>query len=87
MFLSERVIVRPLIVVSTSLLQVFTGEAGRAVGHRPRHPAAAILAGGAFAVPHRQPVDRRRPTPSPGWVFPRLFGAAWDPPPCPICTR
>jgi len=36
MFLSERVIWRPLLLVSSSLLQVFTGEAGRAVSQDPR---------------------------------------------------
>ena len=35
MFLSERVIMRPLIIVSSSLLQVFTGEAGRSVSQDP----------------------------------------------------
>ena len=35
MFLSERVIMRPLLMISTSLLQVFTGEAGRSVSQVP----------------------------------------------------
>jgi len=35
MFLSERVIARPLLILSTSLLQVFTGEAGRAISQDP----------------------------------------------------
>lgn len=35
MFLAERVIARPLLMVSTSLLQVFAGEAGRAVRDDP----------------------------------------------------
>ncbi len=35
MFLSDRVIARPLYMVSTSLLQVFIGEAGRAVTQDP----------------------------------------------------
>jgi O-antigen/teichoic acid export membrane protein len=76
MFLSERVIMRPLVMVSTSLLQVFTGEAGRAVSHNPMHlrrrfrqvvplqfalAAAWILAANLAA----------------GWLFPRLFGADW----------
>jgi len=76
MFLSERVIMRPLVMVSTSLLQVFTGEAGRAVSHNPMHlrrrfrqvvplqfalAAVWILAANLAA----------------GWVFPRLFGAEW----------
>lgn len=76
MFLSERVIVRPLLVVSTSLLQVFTGEAGRAVTQDPSQlrrrfyqvvprqfafAAAWILAANLVA----------------GWAFPWLFGAVW----------
>ena len=36
MFLSERMIWRPLLLVSSSLLQVFTGEAGRAVSQDPQ---------------------------------------------------
>jgi hypothetical protein len=35
MFLTERVIARPLLIVSTSLLQVFPGEAGQAVLQDP----------------------------------------------------
>lgn len=76
MFLCERVIMRPLIVVSTSLLQVFTGEAGRAVSEDPAQlrrrfhqvvprqfllTAVWILAANALA----------------GWAFPLLFGATW----------
>jgi O-antigen/teichoic acid export membrane protein len=76
MFLCERVIMRPLIVVSTSLLQVFTGEAGRAVSQNPAQlsrrfyqvvprqfllTAGWILAANALA----------------GWAFPLLFGAEW----------
>jgi O-antigen/teichoic acid export membrane protein len=76
MFLSERVIMRPLMMVSTSLLQVFTGEAGRTAAHDPARlrrrfrqvvprqfllAAAWILAANLVA----------------GWAFPLLFGAAW----------
>lgn len=76
MFLSERVIARPLLLVSTSFLQVFTGEAGRALNHNPAmlrrrfyqvvplqfvFAACWILLANAVA----------------GWVFPRLFGPEW----------
>ena len=75
-FLSERVIMRPLTIVSTSLLQVFTGEAGRAVSEDPAQlrrrfyqvvprlfalAAAWILLGNLAAT----------------WAFPVFFGAAW----------
>lgn len=76
MFLSERVIMRPLLIVSTSLLQVFTGEAGRTVSQNPMQlrrrfyqvvplqfglAASWIMAANLAA----------------GWIFPRLFGPAW----------
>jgi O-antigen/teichoic acid export membrane protein len=76
MFLSERVIARPLLLVSSSLLQVFTGEAGRAVNHDPAmlrrrfyqvvplqflFAACWIVLANALA----------------GWAFPLLFGAEW----------
>jgi O-antigen/teichoic acid export membrane protein len=76
MFLSERVIMRPLTIVSTSLLQVFTGEAGRAVSQDPAQlrrrfyqvvprlfalAAASIMLGNLVAT----------------WAFPLFFGAAW----------
>jgi O-antigen/teichoic acid export membrane protein len=76
MFLSDRVIARPLLLVSTSLLQVFTGEAGRAVNNDPQmlrrrfyqmvplqflFAACWILLANAVA----------------GWAFPILFGAEW----------
>jgi O-antigen/teichoic acid export membrane protein len=76
MFLSDRVIARPLLLVSTSLLQVFTGEAGRAVNNNPAmlrrrfyqvvplqfmFAASWILLANAVA----------------GWAFPLLFGAEW----------
>jgi O-antigen/teichoic acid export membrane protein len=76
MFLSERVIMRPLTIVSTSLLQVFTGEAGRAVAHdsarlrrrfRQVVPLQFLLAAGWIAAANLVAA----------WIFPRLFGAAW----------
>lgn len=76
MFLSDRVIARPLLVVSTSLLQVFTGEAGRAVNHNPAMvrrrfyqmvPLQALFA--ACWILLANFVAR--------WAFPLLFGAEW----------
>ncbi|HUB43516.1 MAG TPA: lipopolysaccharide biosynthesis protein [Acetobacteraceae bacterium] len=76
MFLSYRVLMRPLSLVSTSLLQVFTGEAGRAVSENPALlrrrfyqvvprlfalATAWVLAGNLIAI----------------WAFPVLFGNAW----------
>ena len=76
MFISERVVMRPLMMVSTSLLQVFTGEAGRTASQNPAQlrrrfqqvvplqfllAAAWILAANLVA----------------GWAFPLLFGTAW----------
>jgi O-antigen/teichoic acid export membrane protein len=76
MFLSERIVMRPLLLVSTSLLQVFTGEAGRAVSEDPAQlrrrfyqvvphqflfAAAWVLAVNLVA----------------GWAFPLLFGPVW----------
>ena len=78
LFLSERVIGRPLLMVSTSLLQVFTGEAGLAVRREPEKvrlrfhqvvprqfllSAAWILLANLLA----------------GWAFPVLFGNDWVP--------
>lgn len=76
LFLIERVIARPLLIVSTSLLQVFTGEAGRAVRQEPARfrrrfwqvvpqqfliSAAWILIANIIAA----------------WAFPVLFGEQW----------
>jgi O-antigen/teichoic acid export membrane protein len=76
MFLSERVVIRPLLIVSTSLLQVFTGEAGRSVTQDPMQlrrrfrqvvPLQFVLAAVWIAVANLAAT----------WLFPRLFGAAW----------
>ena len=76
MFLSQRVLMRPLTIVSTSLLQVFTGEAGRAITENPAVlrrrfyqvvprlfalASAWIIAGNLIAI----------------WAFPLFFGNAW----------
>jgi O-antigen/teichoic acid export membrane protein len=76
MFLSERVIMRPLIIVSSSLLQVFTGEAGRSVSQDPWRLRARF-----YQVVTRQFLFAA------SWIllanlvaglaFPLLFGAAW----------
>lgn len=76
MFLSERVIARPLLLVSTSFLQVFTGEAGRALNHDPAMlrrrfyqvvPLQLLFAGCWILLANA----------TAGWVFPRLFGTEW----------
>jgi O-antigen/teichoic acid export membrane protein len=76
MFLTERVIARPLLMVSTSLLQVFTGEAGRAVQTDPTRlkrrfwqivPRQFLLATGWIMVANLVA----------GWAFPVLFGHQW----------
>lgn len=76
MFLSERVIARPLLIVSTSLLQVFTGEAGRAVTQDP-----VLLRRRFYQVVPRQfllvAVWILFANLLAGWAFPLLFGAQW----------
>ncbi len=76
MFLSERVIMRPMMIVSTSLLQVFTGEAGRAVSQDPAQlrrrfyqvlPRQFLFAAGWILAANLVA----------GSVFPFLFGPAW----------
>ena len=76
MFLTERVIARPLLMVSTSLLQVFTGEAGRAVQTDPARlkrrfwqvvPRQFLLAASWIIVANLVA----------GWAFPVLFGHQW----------
>jgi len=77
MFLTERVIGRPLLIVSTSLLQVFTGEAGQAVRQEPA----------LFSRRFRQVVPRQFMLSAAwvllanliaSWAFPILFGNQWD---------
>lgn len=76
MFLSERVIARPLLIVSTSLLQVFTGEAGRAVTQDP-----VLLRRRFYQVVPRQLLLVTAwilvANLLAGWAFPLLFGAQW----------
>ena len=77
MFLSERVIGRPLLIVSTSLLQVFTGEAGRAVAQDP-----VLLRRRFYQVVPRQfllvSVWILIANLAAAWAFPLLFGAQWS---------
>ncbi len=77
MFLSERVVVRPLMMVSTSLLQVFIGEAGRAISEDPDKlrrrirqlvPAQFLVAAVWILAANLAAV----------WAFPTLFGAEWE---------
>lgn len=76
MFLSDRVIGRPLLVLSTSFLQVFTGEAGRAINDNP-----ALLRQRFYQVVPLQFVFAAcwiaLANAVAGWVFPPLFGAQW----------
>jgi O-antigen/teichoic acid export membrane protein len=76
MFLSDRVIARPLLLVSTSLLQVFTGEAGRAVNNDP-----AMLRRRFYQVVPLQFLFATcwivLANAVAGWAFPLLFGAEW----------
>ena len=69
-------IARPLFIVSTSLLQVFTGEAGRAVSQDP-----LLLRRRFYQVVPRQFLLAATwiifANALAAWVFPRLFGAAW----------
>jgi len=76
MFLSERVIARPLLVLSTSLLQVFTGEAGRAISQDPvllrRRfyqvvPLQFLLVSGWILIANVIAA----------WAFPVVFGTRW----------
>jgi O-antigen/teichoic acid export membrane protein len=76
MFLAERVVVRPLLIVSTSLLQVFTGEAGRAVSQDQallrRRFRQVVL--GQFLLAAAWILGTNLAA---SYVFPLLFGAAW----------
>jgi len=76
MFLSERVVARPLLILSTSLLQVFTGEAGRAISQDPvllrRRfyqvvPLQFLLVAGWIVIANLIAA----------WAFPVLFGERW----------
>jgi O-antigen/teichoic acid export membrane protein len=76
MFLSERVIWRPLLLVSSSLLQVFIGEAGKAVSQDPAQlrrrfyqvvPRQMLLVTAWIVVANLLA----------GWAFPLLFGHEW----------
>ncbi len=76
MFLAERVIARPLLMVSSSLLQVFSGEAGRTARHDPaalgrrfwQVVAAQLVLGLGWMVPINLFADA---------AVPRLFGGSW----------
>ena len=76
MFLGERVIARPLLMVSSSLLQVFAGEAGRTARLDPgalRRRFWQVVPGQLlFATAWILPVDLLA-----GWAVPKLFGAPW----------
>jgi O-antigen/teichoic acid export membrane protein len=76
MFLSDRVIARPLYMVSTSLLQVFIGEAGRAVTQDP-----VLLRRRFYQVVPRQFLLVTAwivvANLLAGWAFPLLFGPQW----------
>jgi O-antigen/teichoic acid export membrane protein len=76
MFLAERVIARPLLMVSSSLLQVFSGEAGRSVRDDPNALASRfwqVVPGQLlFALAWIVPVNLLANA-----AVPRLFGAAW----------
>ncbi len=76
MFLAERVIARPLLMVSSSLLQVFSGEAGRTLRHDPIALATRfwqVVPGQLlFALAWIVPVNLLANA-----AVPRLFGAAW----------
>jgi O-antigen/teichoic acid export membrane protein len=76
MFLTERVIARPLYMVSTSLLQVFTGEAGLAVRDDPARMDRRFrqvvlwqfLASAGWIVLANIVAT---------WTFPLVFGQQW----------
>lgn len=76
MFLGERVIARPLLMVSSSLLQVFAGEAGRAARDDPaalgRRFRQVVMGQFLFALAWILPVNLLAV-----WAVPLLFGAPW----------
>jgi O-antigen/teichoic acid export membrane protein len=78
MFLIERVVARPLFIVSTSLMQVFIGEAGKSVQHDPALlkrrlrqvvPRQFVLSAAWIVVVNLLA----------GWLFPIAFGEQWNP--------
>jgi O-antigen/teichoic acid export membrane protein len=77
MFLGERVIGRPLLMLSSSLLQVFAGEAGRSVRGDPaalrRRFWQVVPAQSLCALLWIVPVNLLA-----GWAVPWLFGADWS---------
>jgi len=76
MFLGERVVARPLLMVSTSLLQVFAGEAGISARLDPaalrRRVWQVVSAQLVFALGWMVPLNLVAE-----WAVPRLFGAPW----------
>lgn len=75
-FLSERIVARPLLLVSSSVLQVYVGEAGAAVKDNPARlrrrfrqvvSRQALLVGGWIAIVNLLAA----------WAFPLLFGSRW----------
>lgn len=78
MLLTDRVIARPLFMVSTSLLQVFTGEAGIAVQRDPgrlRHRFGQVVVG-QFALSAAWILLANLTA---NWLFPIVFGQQWLP--------
>ncbi len=76
MFLGERVVARPLLMVSSSLLQVFAGEAGISARLDPaalrRRFWQVVSAQLVFALGWLAPLNLAA-----AWAVPRLFGAPW----------
>ncbi len=76
MFLGERVVARPLLMVSSSLLQVFSGETGRAARQDPAALGCrfyqVVAAQLAFALLWIVPVNMLA-----AWAVPLLFGEPW----------
>jgi O-antigen/teichoic acid export membrane protein len=77
LFLAERVVMRPLLMISTSLLQVFIGEAGRAARNDPRLLMRRfkqvvgwqfVLSAGWIVAINIVAI----------WMFGTLFGARWQ---------
>lgn len=77
LFLSDRVIARPLLIVSSSVLQVFTGEAGRVMRADPAAlrrrfrqvvPLQFVMALGWIAIANA----------AARWFFPIAFGPQWE---------